>query len=177
MFSGIILLALLQLGLLWRQRFWMFVVLSITASVFAISGTWWARLVPQLWLAVGLLQLGVFHTQPNRWTLHLSRLVAALMVVNSAVILLHMMIGHGQDTLEFHRDVEQVRKDDLRVVVAGDLGCPCDEDLKFYNRIKLTEQFPQGYTEREVCNVIGGNSVFRICEPENAVPDSQSHDP
>lgn len=78
LFSGILLLALLQQGLLWRQWFWTAAVLSIAASVFITSGGWWARLAPQLWLAVALLQLGAFQAQQGNVVAHLTRVVTIL---------------------------------------------------------------------------------------------------
>jgi hypothetical protein len=90
LFSGALVIALVMMAFLWKQRRDAFrigvvVIIWLLISVFIFPEPWWARFVPQLWfLPVAVLALS--YTVPGRWMVTLRRALTATLSLNIAFV-------------------------------------------------------------------------------------------
>lgn len=165
LFSGIFLIALLQLFLIRRQWFWLGLIASVMVSIFVTPAVWWARLVPQLWFAVVVLQLAIIVTRPTAWSRYLCNGILLLLLVNSLIVLGEILVDNGYDKVKYFRDVNYVKRENLSIRITGAKQCSCKDAFLLYNRIKMTEFFPDGYRIQENCKPAKRNNFFEICRP------------
>jgi hypothetical protein len=157
-FSGIFLIAVLQLLFL-RDKLWRSLALLTFASVFFTSVGWWARLTPQVWLVVAFVQVGIFISARPWWLKSSVYIVLFLMVVNSALVFFVLTSREALAAKVFYTNAAFVRHNHLSVQLS-------DKErqwFEFYNTRKVREAIGEHVEIREGC-AIEKSPIFDICE-------------
>jgi hypothetical protein len=159
LFSTVLMIIVLQLFLPGSIRLRMFAAV-IMITVFATTGGWWARLAPQTWLAVCLLEISGVADRKNQRSGILAHGVMAVLVVNSVIVL--CSVGYRQKALStrFFEHLQIVRAKGCAVqVVDNRYGL-----FEFYNRRKVIDALDGRAEILDDCASDRRNRIFRICK-------------
>jgi len=161
LFSGILIIAILQS--LWpREKIYTVLVLTVIATVFSTSACWWARLAPQTWLAVCLIELGAVAAAKNAWGRKLAQAMMVVMILNSSLVLARVAYRQGQNSARFYKHIGIVRMEGRAVqIVENRYGL-----FGFYNRRKVIDSLGEDARIVGGCESERRNRIFRICKPE-----------
>lgn len=182
LFSGIFLIALLHLFSLlfittkslqhiykyrkeknisaFLQISWFLLSLATIATIFITPTGWWARLSPQVWLAVCLIETSIVVSVTSNLLRISAIITTTLMVINTFLSGQIFKFQYDHSTKFFH-DVAQVATEHkpIRIVVDS------SNHFTLHNERKVKDLFGSKIVIHKQCTkIITGNPIFEICE-------------
>ncbi|MDP8217117.1 MAG: hypothetical protein P9M03_00115 [Candidatus Theseobacter exili] len=158
LFSGVFIIALLQLFLL-RDGVFCILVLIIAATIFSTSACWWARLAPQTWLVVGLIELGIYYRLRKSWLKCFVLAVLVTMIANTSLVFTKIVLKQTRMTKQFHKDIDIVKRENFSIEINDN----AKNHFKFYNKRKVIDTAGENITIVKNCKIKSKNQIFNIC--------------
>jgi hypothetical protein len=157
-FSAVLIVALLQLLVAGDTKL-RILGLLVLATVFSTDAGWWARLAPQTWLAICLLELAITARPTRGLGRYLAWAVVGLMLCNAALVGARVTHRQAHRSVKFAAHVDLVRSESRAVLIVDNyLGL-----FEFYNRRKVVDCLGAGVQMVERCDALRKNQIFQAC--------------
>jgi hypothetical protein len=164
-FSAVLIVALLQLLVAGDTKL-RILGLLVLVTVFSTDAGWWARLAPQTWLAVCLLQLAVAARPTAGPGRRIAWAVMVLMLCNAALVATRVSLLQGHRSIKFAAHLDIARSEAREVQITDNhLGL-----FEFYNRRKVLDCLGEYARIVTSCDPARRNRIFQLCRSESVTP-------
>jgi len=139
---------------------WCILSLATFATIFITPVGWYARLSPQVWLAVGLIEISILILATSNLLRISAIIVAALMVINTFLTGYKLFKLQTKVSNKIFSDITQVATEHKPIkIVTNSIN-----HFTLHNQRKIADLFGNKIVIQEQCTkVITGNPIFEIC--------------